>query len=201
MFNGWSLLTDQGDIWRSIHPTLVWVYYICVVAALWGTVQSYPEIYARVTHDFRRRDLARAAILAPALSPALSPRTCCLSPRRWCGSERQLRHIDGNRRLPRHGCRRRAGDDRRAVPRPPTPAALSHALVVLRRLHSLRRHPHCRQLHQRLGPVAAGEPPLKKLANRTRGKYHCTSICSGLAIWSVAMEFSTSMSAAVRFGN
>jgi hypothetical protein len=28
------------------------VYYICVVAALWGTVQSYPEIYARVTHDF-----------------------------------------------------------------------------------------------------------------------------------------------------
>ena len=52
IFNGWSLLTDQGDIWRSIHPSLVWVYYICVVAALWGTVQSYPEIYARVTHDF-----------------------------------------------------------------------------------------------------------------------------------------------------
>jgi hypothetical protein len=52
IFNGWSLLTDQGDIWRSIHPSLVWVYYVCVVAALWGTVQSYPEIYARVTHDF-----------------------------------------------------------------------------------------------------------------------------------------------------
>ncbi|MEX2092165.1 MAG: hypothetical protein WD971_05780, partial [Pirellulales bacterium] len=52
IFNGWSLLTDQGDIWRNIHPSLVWVYYVCVVAALWGTVQSYPEIYARVTHDF-----------------------------------------------------------------------------------------------------------------------------------------------------
>lgn len=52
VFNGWSLLTDQGHIWQSIHPSLVWVYYVCVVAALWGTVQSYPEIYARVTHDF-----------------------------------------------------------------------------------------------------------------------------------------------------
>jgi hypothetical protein len=52
VFNGWSLLTDQGHIWRSIHPALVWVYYLCVVAALWGTVQSYPEIYTRVTHDF-----------------------------------------------------------------------------------------------------------------------------------------------------
>ena len=30
----------------------MWVYYVCVVAALWGTLQSYPEIYARVTHGF-----------------------------------------------------------------------------------------------------------------------------------------------------
>jgi len=52
VFNGWSLLTDQGYIWRSIHPSLVWVYYVCIVAALWGTVQAYPEIYTRVTHDF-----------------------------------------------------------------------------------------------------------------------------------------------------
>jgi hypothetical protein len=52
IFGGWSLLTDQGHIWQSIHPSLVWVYYVCVVAALWGTVQSYPEIYTRVTHDF-----------------------------------------------------------------------------------------------------------------------------------------------------
>ncbi|MGD9632581.1 MAG: hypothetical protein AB7G28_09295 [Pirellulales bacterium] len=52
IFDGWSLLTDQGHIWRSIHPSLVWVYYVCVVAALWGTVQSYPQIYTSVTHDF-----------------------------------------------------------------------------------------------------------------------------------------------------
>jgi Mn2+/Fe2+ NRAMP family transporter len=51
-FEGWSLLTDQGQIWQSIHPTLIWVYYICVLAALWGTLQAYPEIYARVTHEF-----------------------------------------------------------------------------------------------------------------------------------------------------
>jgi hypothetical protein len=52
MFEGWSLLTHQGEIWHQIHPALVWVYYVCVLAALWGTLQSYPEIYARVTHEF-----------------------------------------------------------------------------------------------------------------------------------------------------
>jgi Mn2+/Fe2+ NRAMP family transporter len=51
-FEGWSLLTEQGAIWTNIHPTLVWVYYVCVLAALWGTLQSYPQIYARVTHEF-----------------------------------------------------------------------------------------------------------------------------------------------------
>jgi len=51
-FKGWSLLTEQGAIWANIHPALVWVYYICVLAALWGTLQSYPQIYARVTHEF-----------------------------------------------------------------------------------------------------------------------------------------------------
>ncbi|HJQ80721.1 MAG TPA: hypothetical protein VJ828_12230 [Lacipirellulaceae bacterium] len=51
-FEGWSLLTDQGQIWQSIHPALVWVYYVCVLAALWGTLQAYPEIYVRVTHEF-----------------------------------------------------------------------------------------------------------------------------------------------------
>lgn len=49
---GWSLLTDQAHIWRAIHPWLVWVYYVCVIAALWGTLQALPETYARVTHEF-----------------------------------------------------------------------------------------------------------------------------------------------------
>jgi Mn2+/Fe2+ NRAMP family transporter len=48
----WSLLTDQAYIWRNIHPTLIWVYYICVLLALWGTLQAFPEIYSRVIHDF-----------------------------------------------------------------------------------------------------------------------------------------------------
>jgi hypothetical protein len=61
-FEDWSLLTDQGQIWNSIHPTLVWVYYVCVLAALWGTLQAYPEIYARVTHEFATAIWPNAAI-------------------------------------------------------------------------------------------------------------------------------------------
>jgi hypothetical protein len=52
LFEGWSLLTEQGSIWSNIHPALVWVYYVCVLAALWGTLQAYPQIYTRVTHEF-----------------------------------------------------------------------------------------------------------------------------------------------------
>jgi hypothetical protein len=51
-FDGWNLLTEQGAIWHNIHPSLVMVYWVCVVAALWGTLQAYPQIYARVTHEF-----------------------------------------------------------------------------------------------------------------------------------------------------
>ncbi|MDZ4656751.1 MAG: Nramp family divalent metal transporter [Bythopirellula sp.] len=51
-FSDWSLLTDQAYVWSNIHPVLVWVYYICVLLALWGTLQAFPEIYSRVIHDF-----------------------------------------------------------------------------------------------------------------------------------------------------
>lgn len=51
-FKNWDLLTSQAFIWRNIHPYLVWVYYVCVLAALWGTLQAFPEIYSRVTHEF-----------------------------------------------------------------------------------------------------------------------------------------------------
>ena len=53
-FEGWSLLTDQASIWANIHPTLAWVYYVTVVAALWGTLQAYPDIYARGTVEYAR---------------------------------------------------------------------------------------------------------------------------------------------------
>ena len=52
VFKNWSLLTDQAHVWRNIHPWLVWVYYICIVVALWGTLQALPEAYTRVTHEF-----------------------------------------------------------------------------------------------------------------------------------------------------
>ena len=51
-FQGWSLLTEQAHVWRNIHPYLVVVYYVCVIAALWGTLQALPEAYARVTQEF-----------------------------------------------------------------------------------------------------------------------------------------------------
>lgn len=51
-FTGWSLLTDQAYIWRNVHESLIWVYYICVLVALWGTLQAFPEIYSRVIADF-----------------------------------------------------------------------------------------------------------------------------------------------------
>ncbi len=51
-FENWSLLTDQAHIWRNIHPWLTTVYYVTVIAALWGTLTALPEVYSRVTHEF-----------------------------------------------------------------------------------------------------------------------------------------------------
>ncbi len=51
-FKGWSLLTDQAGIWNNIHPGLVPVYYVTVMAAMLGTLTALPEVYARVTHEF-----------------------------------------------------------------------------------------------------------------------------------------------------
>lgn len=51
-FEGWSLLTNQAHVWTTIHPSLSLVYYICIIAALWGTLQALPEIYARVIQEF-----------------------------------------------------------------------------------------------------------------------------------------------------
>jgi hypothetical protein len=50
-FEGWGLLTNQAHIWAAIHPALVWIYYLCVIAALWGTLQALPEIYTRVIQE------------------------------------------------------------------------------------------------------------------------------------------------------
>lgn len=58
-FDGWQLLMEQAAIWKNIHPSLIWVYYMCVIAGLWGTLQAYPDIYARCVTDYAR-------VMAPA---------------------------------------------------------------------------------------------------------------------------------------
>ncbi|MEX0727505.1 MAG: Nramp family divalent metal transporter [Planctomycetaceae bacterium] len=50
--NAWELLTKQASIWRQIHSALVPVYYVAVVAALWGTLASIPEAISQMVHDF-----------------------------------------------------------------------------------------------------------------------------------------------------
>ena len=51
-FDGWGLLTEQRHVWSNIHGSLIWIYYIAIVAALWGTLQALPEVYARVMQEF-----------------------------------------------------------------------------------------------------------------------------------------------------
>ena len=117
-------------------------------------VQSYPEIYARVTHDFCTAIWPIAAFSLHRLSA----RHRGLRVRRGHAAgvdRRELRDTHRRRRLPGHECRRGAGDARCPVPRPPTPAALSHAPVAVRRRRALRRDPRGRQLHQRLGIITA----------------------------------------------
>ncbi len=53
-FQGWNLLTHQVDVWKNIHPALIWVYYVSITVALWGSLQATPEIFGRVTQDVFR---------------------------------------------------------------------------------------------------------------------------------------------------
>ena len=49
---GFDLLSRQAAIFERISPALIPVYYVAILFALWGTLNSVPEIYARVTHGF-----------------------------------------------------------------------------------------------------------------------------------------------------
>jgi len=49
---GFALLSHQRAIWEQLSPIMVPVYYISVLAALWGTLYALPEMYARLTHEF-----------------------------------------------------------------------------------------------------------------------------------------------------
>lgn len=50
--NAFDLLTRQGHIWEHLHRGLVPVYYVAVLAALWGTLATIPEAETRVAHEF-----------------------------------------------------------------------------------------------------------------------------------------------------
>jgi hypothetical protein len=52
MPQGFDLLSRQAAIFERISPALIPVYYVAILFALWGTLNSVPEIYARVTHGF-----------------------------------------------------------------------------------------------------------------------------------------------------
>lgn len=50
--NAWDLLTRQSSIWAQIHAALIPVYYVAILAALWGTLATIPEALTRFTHEF-----------------------------------------------------------------------------------------------------------------------------------------------------
>lgn len=49
---GFDLLTQQVHIFARISPAMVPLYYITILAALWGTLNALPDIYARGAHSF-----------------------------------------------------------------------------------------------------------------------------------------------------
>lgn len=44
---GYDLLTEQAHIFARISPAMVPLYYITILAALWGTMNALPDIYGR----------------------------------------------------------------------------------------------------------------------------------------------------------
>jgi len=49
---GFILLSHQRAIWEQLSSFMVPVYYITVLAALWGTLYGIPELFARINHEF-----------------------------------------------------------------------------------------------------------------------------------------------------
>ena len=45
------MLSHQKAIWEQLSPFMVPVYYVTVLAALWGTLYAIPELYARLSHE------------------------------------------------------------------------------------------------------------------------------------------------------
>ena len=49
---GYDLLTEQAHIFAQISPLMIPLYYVIILAALWGSLNALPEIYGRGAHSF-----------------------------------------------------------------------------------------------------------------------------------------------------
>ena len=52
---GYDLLTEQAHIFAEISSFMIPLYYVTILAALWGTLNALPDIYGRGAHSFLRQ--------------------------------------------------------------------------------------------------------------------------------------------------
>jgi hypothetical protein len=57
--SGFDLLTQQSEIFAQVSPLMVPLYYVTILAALWGTLNALPDIYGRAFHNFAIRLLTK----------------------------------------------------------------------------------------------------------------------------------------------
>ena len=125
------------------------MYYSCVIAALWGTVQAYPEIYSRVTHDFFSAIWPRKRFSLPLFRLVIAIYVLLVAtPLVWVNiSFSTMTAIVGF--LATNAGVALAMLAALYLDRCCRPATAR--VVVLCRGRALRDHPHRCQLHQRLG--------------------------------------------------
>ncbi len=56
---GYDLLTEQSHIFAQISPLMIPLYYVIILAALWGTLNALPEIYGRGAHSLLQQLLPK----------------------------------------------------------------------------------------------------------------------------------------------
>jgi len=65
--SGYDLLTEQASIFAQISPLMIPLYYVIILAALWGTLNALPEIYGRGAHSFLQQLLPQGKKLRYSL--------------------------------------------------------------------------------------------------------------------------------------
>ncbi len=61
---GYDLLTEQAHIFAQISPLMIPLYYLIILAALWGTLNALPEIYGRGAHSLLQQLLPKGKDLS-----------------------------------------------------------------------------------------------------------------------------------------